>query len=62
MFEGVSLGDYRPLRGGILENVGTVSGLVLPTTDLKGNPRVHGAAVDIGCYELTSAGFLIRVR
>lgn len=62
MFESASLGNYRPLRGGILENAGTANGLVLPTTDLKGNPRVHGAAVDVGCYELTSAGFLIRVR
>jgi len=26
-------------------------GLSLPGTDLAGNPRIYGAAIDLGCYE-----------
>ncbi len=44
--------DLRPAPGGALHNSGTSSGIAVPGTDLAGESRVSGAAIDIGCYEL----------
>ncbi len=30
---------------------GNAEGLVIPDTDLAGNPRIYGLAIDLGCYE-----------
>lgn len=42
-------GDYTPAAGGALVDAG--GSVVAPATDLAGNPRVYGVAIDIGCYE-----------
>jgi hypothetical protein len=42
-----TVGATSPCRNG-----GTVTGLpFVPSTDYAGNPRVCGAAIDVGCYE-----------
>ena len=46
-----------------LYNAGTTNGVDLPAKDLRGNPRLHGRKVDIGCYETTyGLGLSIRVK
>ena len=63
MFESVIDGKWLPKAGGILDNAGTTSGLTsVPALDLRGNPRIHGNAIDVGCYEVTSLGFILRIR
>ena len=59
-------GDWTPkCRKGAdsLYNAGTTNGVDLPTKDLRGNPRLHGRKVDVGCYECYfSVGTLIFIR
>ena len=43
-------GDYRLSAGSSCIDAGD-SSKVAETTDLAGNPRIVGAAVDVGCYE-----------
>ena len=62
MFVNANDGKWQPLPGGLLANAGTTDGLAVPAVDLKGNPRIHGDAIDVGCYEVYSAGFFIRIR
>ena len=55
-FKDYAGGDYRPAPGGLLVDAGgDVSGLSpapVSATDLDGNTRLSGVALDIGCYEL----------
>ncbi len=62
MFESVTDGKWLPKADGILKNAGTTEGLVVPSIDLKGNPRIRGTAIDVGCYEIASRSFTIRIR
>ena len=62
MFESVTDGKWLPKAGGILDNAGTTSGLTVPSIDLRGNPRIHGDKIDVGCYEVASFGFILRIR
>ena len=45
------LGDYRVLPVSPVIDVGDSTTSSLPATDLAGNPRIIGAAVDMGAYE-----------
>ena len=46
-----------------LYNAGTTEDIDLPAKDLRGNPRLHGRKVDIGCYETTyGIGLLLLVQ
>ena len=46
-----------------LYNAGTTEDINLPAKDLRGNPRLHGRKVDIGCYETTHGiGLLLLVQ
>lgn len=62
MFASVTDGRWLPLPDGLLINAGTTSGLAVPSTDLRGNPRIRGDAIDVGCYEDAVVGFVIRIR
>ena len=54
--------DYTPNPTGPLYNAGVTPSGWEKITDLAGNPRVVGKAVDIGCYEGKAAGLTIYVR
>lgn len=60
--------DYHPAKGGALVNAGMRWSDYLAlgatsATDLAGNPRLSGARLDIGCYEIPSnPGIIIIVR
>ena len=45
--------SYLLANSSICRDMGTPDtlGLHLPTTDLAGNPRIYGTAIDLGCYE-----------
>ena len=46
-----------------LYNAGTTENVDLPAKDLRGNPRLRGRKVDIGCYETTyDLGLIILVK
>ena len=60
-FKDYANGDYTPASGGPLYNAGAnYEGMA--SVDLAGNPRKVGSKVDIGCYEASSAAFIIIVR
>lgn len=44
-------GNFGPKRDSPLVNIGAFAEWMSGATDLAGKPRVHGATVDIGCYE-----------
>ena len=60
-FKDYANGDYTPKTGGPLVNKG-VNYEGMASVDLAGNPRKVGSKVDIGCYEASSAAFIIIVR
>lgn len=45
--------SYRLANNSVCRDMGTPDtlGLSLPEIDLAGNPRIYGAAIDLGCYE-----------
>lgn len=60
-FKNYANGDYTPKAGGPLVGKGAnYEGMA--SVDLAGNPRKVGSKVDIGCYEASSAAFIIIVR
>jgi hypothetical protein len=60
-FKDYANGDYTPKAGGPLVGKGAnYEGMA--SVDLAGNPRKVGSKVDIGCYEASSAAFIIIVR
>ena len=60
-FKDYANGDYTPASGGPLYNAGAnYEGMA--SVDLAGNPRKVGSKIDIGCYEASSAAFIIIVR
>ncbi len=63
LFKDFLRGDFR-LRPGCAANDKGTSGVnFLPSADLAGKPRVHGRAIDIGCYECqVGAGTLFIVQ
>ena len=55
-------GDFTPKMGSALRNKGATPSVVA-ATDLAGNQRVFGRAIDVGCYELQkNPGMLLIVR
>lgn len=62
VFKNFAAGDYTPKAGGPLYNAGVTPSGWNEITDLAGNPRVVGRAVDIGCYEGRGNGFVIIVK
>lgn len=61
-FANYAQGDYTPRGGGVLQDGGTIAGLVPPTGDLANESRQRGKAIDIGCYESMPSRFLLRIR
>ena len=61
-FKDYANGDYTPNPAGPLYNAGVTPSGWEKITDLAGNPRVVGKAVDVGCYEGKTAGLTIYVR
>ena len=60
-FKDYANGDYTPKTGGPLVGKGAnYEGMA--SVDLAGNPRKVGSKIDIGCYEASSAAFIIIVR
>ena len=60
-FKDYANGDYTPKTGGPLVGKGAnYEGMA--SVDLAGNRRLVGSKVDIGCYEASSAAFIIIVR
>jgi hypothetical protein len=60
-FNDYANGDYTPKAGGPLVGKGAnYEGMA--SVDLAGNPRKVGSRIDIGCYEASSAAFIIIVR
>ena len=60
-FKDYANGDYTPKTGGPLVNKGAnYEGMA--SIDLAGKARLVGRKVDIGCYEASSAAFIIIVR
>lgn len=55
---------YAPGRRSPARDAGAAQSWALETTDIAGNPRIIGGAIDIGCYEYNNMGigtfFLIR--
>ena len=52
--------DWTLQEGSILIDRGYMdSTIVLPATDLAGNPRVQNGTVDMGCYESTNLGLIL---
>lgn len=60
-FVDVAAGNYR-LGGGTCANKGLNLPWMAAATDLDGNPRIIGSAVDFGCYERDVDGFYIVIR
>lgn len=55
--------DYSPKAGGPLVDQGNSSVTLPRSTDLAGYPRVSGAAIDIGAYELTDlATYTLQIQ
>ena len=61
-FANYAQGDYTPRGGGVLQDGGTIAGLVPPTVDLANESRQRGENIDIGCYESMPRRFLLRIR
>ena len=61
-FANYTQGDYTPRGGGVLQDGGTIAGLVPPTVDLANESRQRGENIDIGCYESMPMRFLLRIR
>ena len=52
--------DWTLQEGSILIDRGySDSTVVLPSTDLAGNPRVQNGTVDLGCYESSNLGLIL---
>ena len=62
MFKNFASADYRPRTGGALIDHGKAFANA-EETDLAGNPRVFGKAIDVGCYECQrNAGLVVLVQ
>ena len=59
-FVNLATGDHHLLFGSPCINAGTNLDWMIETTDLDGNPRLSGSAIDIGAYEfqLSSGGLI----
>lgn len=63
VFRNAANRDYR-LRGGspALDRILPEDAGTMPEKDLLGNPRLHGARYDLGCYECISTGLMMLFR
>ena len=62
VFVNSAAGDWRPTAASKAVNFGTTEGLLNgSTTDLDGKPRISGATIDAGCYELDASSFAVGV-
>ena len=65
MFKNAARGNFRLYSRSPLVDKGSPEDKdtdAVGETDLDGDPRVCGKAIDIGCYEAGDAGFCIFVR
>jgi hypothetical protein len=60
-FVNAANGNYHLQSGSPCIDAGTTNAPSLPSTDLDGNPRIVGGAVDLGCYEFDSAPIFVSV-
>lgn len=63
-FIGIGPYSYMPRNGSPVINLGTNNlpdGVILPTSDIAGNPRTFGNAIDIGPYEWQGIEFDFNV-
>ncbi len=62
-FAGYVNGDYRPADYSALIDAGADDsrGAAASSTDLAGNPRQNGVAIDIGCYEYQTPDMSVHI-
>lgn len=61
-FANPDVGDYRLLASSPCIDRGIYADWMVGATDLKGDRRVYGVAVDAGCYEFAPLGSMIFLR
>lgn len=61
-FKTVEGWPYQLTSGSTLVNAGTTLTWMTGTTDLRGNPRLFGRIVDIGCFERQIGGATLLLR
>ena len=55
-------GNYRLRAASPCIDVGVAFDWMKTATDLKGDPRLCGGSVDLGCYESPPGGMILHVR
>lgn len=62
LFRAPQKGDYRLRAESPCIDAGVAFDWMRTATDLKGDPRLRGGRVDLGCYECSQGGLMLFVR